>query len=700
MARPVTTADYERRKEDARARAASESRVGRDIGDIPAVVNSQRKATARASFRAFCESYFPRRFTLPWSNDHLKVIAKIEAAVLRGGLFAMAMPRGSGKTTLCECAALWAILIGAHPFVFLIGSCEDHALTMLGNLKAELMHNELLLEDFPEAIYPIRRLENQSRRCVGQLHHGQPTHIAWTADQIIMPTIPGSRASGAIVRVAGLTGNLRGAVHTRPDGRRVRPTLVVLDDPQTDQSARSPSQCAEREATINGAVLGLAGPGRRIAAIMPCTVIRPADLADRMLDREKHPQWQGERTRMVYTWPANEKLWDEYARIRAEELRNDGDGSQATDFYCHHRQKMDEGAVIAWPQRFDHDELSAVQHAVNLRLRDERAFFAEYQNDPLPAEQVDEDELTADAIAAKVNGLTRGTVPMGCDHLTMFIDVQQKLLFYLVAAWESAFTGYVIDYGTWPDQRRPEGSYFTLRDAKVTLAMKAPKAGLEGSIYAGLEALTGELLSREWRRDDGAMLRIERCLIDANWGASTEVIYQFCRQTPHAPIVMPSHGRYVGASSIPFSEYKRKRGDRVGLHWRIPNVQGRRAVRYVLFDSNWWKTFVHARLAVPMGDAGCLSLFGRKPDAHRLLADHLTAEYRVRTEGRGRTVDEWKLRVAGAGGGTSGDNHWLDCLVGCAVAASMQGAVLFGTQPILRPREHRIRLSELQRTKR
>ena len=25
------------------------------------------------------------------------------------------------------------------------------------------------------------------------------------------------------------------------------------------------------------------------------------------------------------------------------------------------------------------------------------------------------------------------------------------------------------------------------------------------------------------------------------------------------------------------------------------------------------------------------------------------------------------------------DNHWLDCLVGCAVAASMQGAVLPGT---------------------
>ncbi len=33
------------------------------------------------------------------------------------------------------------------------------------------------------------------------------------------------------------------------------------------------------------------------------TVVRPDDLADRILDREKYPQWQGERTKMAYAWP-------------------------------------------------------------------------------------------------------------------------------------------------------------------------------------------------------------------------------------------------------------------------------------------------------------------------------------------------------------------------------------------------------------
>jgi len=297
--------------------------------------------------------------------------------------------------------------------------------------------------------------------------------------------------------------------------------------------------------------------------------------------------------------------------------------------------------------------------------------------------------LSADQIAAKTNGLRRAEVPVGANHLTMFIDVQATLLFWLICAWESDFTGYVIDYGAYPDPKRP---YFTLRDARRTLMTMHKGTGQEGAIYAGLEALTGVYLTREFRRDDGACLKVERCLIDANWGTSTDVVYQFCRQSAYAAVLLPSHGRFVGASSVPFAEYKRKTGDRIGLNWRIPNVQGKRAIRHVLYDTNYWKSFVFGRLGVPMGDPGCLSLFGRDPQAHRLLADHLTAEYFVRTQGRGRTVDEWKLRVDGL------DNHWLDCLVGCAVAASMQGATLFGTDLKPAPRK-RIRLSELQRSR-
>ena len=684
-------ADYDAMKEAARARNAELSAIGRDIGDIPEVVDPQRKARGATDFRFFCEAYFPQTFSLPWSDDHLKVIAKIETAVLRGGVFAMAMPRGSGKTTLAETACIWAMLTGAREFVCLIGSDAGHARNMLESIKVEFETNEQLLDDYPEAVFPIHALERIHNRAKGQLAGGKHTRIVWTADEIVLPTIPDSKASGAIIRVAGIESRIRGMKYKRADGRALRPSLVVLDDPQTDESARSDQQVRSRMETLNGAILNLAGPGQKISGIMPCTVIRPGDMADQILDRDKHAAWQGERTKLVYAFPDNEKLWDKYAQIRSDSFRNDGDGHEATEFYREHREAMDAGSAVAWPERHNTDELSAIQHAMNLRLQDERAFWAEYQNEPLPEDEGDTDMLTADQIAAKVNGHPKGEVPMGASHLTMFIDVQGKMLFHTVIAWEDDFTGYVVDYGTYPDQQR---GYFTLREAQKTLGRAAPGAGLEGSIYAGLEKLTEDCLSRRWRRDDGAELRIERCLIDANWGQSTDVVYQFCRQSAHASLVMPSHGRYVGASSIPFSEYKRKRGERVGHHWRIPNVQGRRQVRHVLIDTNYWKSFIHARLSVAMADPGCLSLFGHKPTDHQLLADHLTAEYRVRTEARGRVVDEWKLRAGGP------DNHWLDCLVGCAVAASIQGAVLPGTEARAAPVRQRMRLSEIQKGRR
>lgn len=677
--------DYERHKEVVAERNLRESAKGRDIGSIPEVVDPARKLAAERDFRAFCESYFPATFTLAWSDDHLKVIGQLEESILRGGLFATAMPRGSGKTSLAEVGCIWAILYGHRDFVTLVGADEGHAQQMLDSIKTEMECNEMLLEDFPEAVYPVACLEGIAHRCNGQLCEGERTNIGWTADELVMPTIPGSKASAAIVKVAGITGGLRGMKFKRPDGKTVRPSLVIIDDPQTDGSARSPSQCATRERILAGAVLGLAGPGKKIAGIMPCTVIAPGDMADNMLDRQKHPEWNGTRTKLVYSFPVAEKLWEEYARIRADSLRAERGGVEATEFYAANREAMDAGSRVAWEARHNPDELSAIQHAMNLKLRDERAFFSEYQNEPLPEEESRGDDLTPDMVAGKINRMPRGVVPMGCNRVTSFVDVQASLLFYAVAAWEDDFTGYVVDYGTFPDQHSP---YFTLRDAKHTLSRAVKATGLEGQIYGGLESLTGALLAKEWARDDGASLKVERLMIDANWGSSTDTIYQFCRQSAHSGLLLPSHGKYVGAASVPMREYTKKPGDKVGLNWRMPNVQGRRAVRYAIYDTNWWKSFVHARLSVAMGDRGCLSMFGKEPREHRMFADQVCSEYRVRTTGRGREVDEWKLRPERP------DNHFLDCLVGCAVAASIQGVMLPDSQDTSRAKRPRLDIDE------
>jgi Phage terminase large subunit (GpA). len=93
-------------------------------------------------------------------------------------------------------------------------------------------------------------------------------------------------------------------------------------------------------------------------------------------------------------------------------------------------------------------------------------------------------------------------------------------------------------------------------------------------------------------------------------------------------------------------------------------------VRHVLIDTNHWKSFVAQRLATAVGDRGALTLYGDDPERHRLLSQHMASEFRVRTEGRGRKLDEWRHRPERP------DNDWWDCLVGCAVAASLQGVEL------------------------
>jgi hypothetical protein len=85
-------------------------------------------------------------------------------------------------------------------------------------------------------------------------------------------------------------------------------------------------------------------------------------MADNILDRDKHPEWNGERTKMVYSFPANEKLWQQYAQLRADSPRRGNAGEEATAFYRANRDAMDAGAAVAWPERFNHDELSAIQH--------------------------------------------------------------------------------------------------------------------------------------------------------------------------------------------------------------------------------------------------------------------------------------------------------------------------------------------------
>ena len=516
MAKKPTTPkgkDYQKVKERSKARSAKITLSGQDIAPIPKCVNPDRRARAANDLRYFCDTYFPHLFYLGWGEDHVRIISKIERVVRNRETIAFAMPRGSGKTTLCLVAVQWAILYAYHHFVQFICADMDSAQIALANVKAHLSGNDLLLEDFPEAIYPIRMLDGESRRCTGQRYMGVRTCIGWNNDEIIMPTIPGSPCSGSIIRVTGITGSIRGALHTRKDGTQVRPTLALCDDPQTDQSAKSPLQTAERLAIINGAIKGLAGPGERTAILVPCTVIQSGDLADQLLNRSRNPMWQGERMKMLNSLPVNTAKWDEYWKIRTDEFAAGGDGSISTKFYADNQDIMDAGAHAPWPQRHNTDELSAIQHAMNIKYDDEASFFAEYQNEPKSGVNNRDLMLTVQHVMDKSNGRKKSEIPIACTKLTMFIDVHDKVLFYTVCGWQDDFTGFIIEYGTFPPQ---PVAHFAAEDVQVTLQSLFPGANVEGALQSGLEKLVTLALGTDYKRGAGLM-RIDRLLVDMGY---------------------------------------------------------------------------------------------------------------------------------------------------------------------------------------
>lgn len=705
----IATADnggaYERHKQRTAERQKAQRAVEREVSGklLKALrsINRERRLRGATDLPYFLKTYFPDKYKLPWSRDHERILGTIQAGVQAGdGLSAIAMPRGSGKTSICEGACLWAILYGFHRMVMLVAATGGDAKKRLQVISSGLTFNDAIAADFPEICVVLREVRTAKQK--RPLFLGEDIPLVLRAEELTIPWLFGFRewcaenkvaddgiglgvAMDAHICVAGITGAIRGRNHTRKDGSVVRPSLALVDDPQTRESAGSVPQRTELAEIIQGDVLGLAGPEDSMACLMPCTIIQPGDLAAEFTDRTKHPDWRGEVTKAIYAWPTNDAFWTEYQEVREQSLSAYGDIRLATKLYRDRQAEADEGCVVAWPEKVKRGFVSAVQELMDLRYRmGEGAFAAEYQNEPLTPDQGA--KLTPAQIFTKVNRVPRRSLPPETTKLVCFQDVQDTVLYWMVAAFWDGFSGAVVDYGVWPEQRSRMFALPSINERGVTLERYYGK-GVEGSLFAGLKESTDRLLGQY----GGGSVPMSRMLIDAK--DRTDLVFQFCSQSGHPGVVMPRFGRGVRAADNPLTDRKRKQGETIGLHWFIRTPDNRR-LRTLTYDTNYWKSETYKRLAAPMGGAACISLFGDESDQwqHEILASHILAEDPVenRVESKDRTVVEWRLRP-------HEDNHWWDCLVGCAVAASEQGIAL---REVAGPRQSaprkRLSLSEMQ----
>lgn len=671
-----------RKREADRARRAAVTARGQEIGQIRKVVNPERRNRARLSLRFHLETYHAQTFNCPWANYHLVLMERGEYVTHHGGWFAFAMPRGGGKSSIAEGLVEWAILHGHKHWPLLLGATDDKAVRRLKNIKTELRRNALLAEDFPEICQPVRALGRSARRAEGQLCCGAPTAMEWSDNQIALPTIveeewerwaeesftshsleKPAKVGGAIVTALGLLGDIRGLAVKTESLDSIRPDMAIPDDPQTRESSKSYIQSQHRAAIITGDVAYLNGPTSKMSVLMPGTVINKGDMVDQMLDRDLNPEWRGERHKMVISFPVREDLWDRYAELRRGCLRLDQSMEVPNNFYRDNREAMDEGAEVSWASRVEDGCLSAIQHAMNLKLRDPIAFAAEAQNEPITSADFEQIVVPVTKIMTKIGHLPRGVVPQYVNKLCVHIDVQQRLLYWAAVGASLQFEATLIDANTSPQQGR---SYFSYKEQLRTIQDVYPGLHLDQQLYAAIQELIDDLANRTYLREDGAEMKIDLILVDCGWEDQT--VIKACRESPWRAIVMPSQGLPILAKDTPLSLRRPKAGEVKGHDWLVKPKPDNKSVLYMQVDANSWKTQTHLSLAVESGP-GSLKLWSDIPEKHRLTAEHLNAETAVKVTAGERTCWEWSLKPGA-------DNHRFDNVYQAMAGLSRLGCIL------------------------
>jgi hypothetical protein len=626
----------------------------RDIGAVPEVVNPERRAQCERNLRAFLETYLAPTFFLAWSKDHLEVIEKLQVAVLSGGQFAVAMPRGSGKSSMVIAAAIWALIYGHRHFVVAVGASADMAAVMATAFQSELEANDLLNEDFPEICMPIRALDGIAQRAKSQLSQGERTAMQWRTARLVLPTIAGSKASGSLFVCKGITGSFRGLQHKTRDGATIRPDLVLVDDPQDDEIAASPLQVAKLERVLAGTVLGLGGPKSVIAAVATCTVIQGDDLADRLLNSERHPEWQGRRFAMIKSWPAEKDgLWREYERLYREGLR-EGNTGKARKYYHDHKAAMDAGAEMAWPERMLDGDESALQSAMNLRIeRGTNAFQAEYQNDP-QASHPGLYDLTAQVVASRVVGLPRLSLPAWAKFLILSGDLNHYGINWTAVAFDNHGTAHLVEYGQYPEG----GELVSAATAETTTG--APQIATGVRKWAAAMLALPFMLGKK-------RVRPNALLLDGNYMTQTVFLVANALRAERYPL---SVGRAKSAR-----QYREPKGDRLigrPQPW-VASQKGQHGEE-VVYCADYWRMIAQKAFLLDPGVPGACTLRAGTREETEPLANEICAEVLV---AQAENLWDWRLKPGHR-------NDKLDALVGAYALAGLLGVTMSGGEQVWR----------------
>lgn len=614
----------------------------------------------KVDFEGFLLKFFPHIFGNALFNDQKEQVKGVEQAIIKGDSRAFAAMRGGGKTSIVRCAAIWAMLYGHRRYVVIVGATGADAENSIKYIKGEFETNEALLHTFPEILMPIAYLDGSSRRASLHMVDGERTRMEYGRSKVILPTVDPlklpewqkANGCGSVMEIRSIDGAVRGL-----NTNGIRPDLVLLDDLETRDSIKSLRATDEIRLKIDTDISGLAGQQSKLTMLYIGTIMADDSVTAEMTDPKIRPTWSGKRYQYMKSFPKEEKMWEKYM-----EMRKDTDfygPEKAREYYLENKDKMLEGAEVAWPEGFDPDRyIDAVEkfYATWVDRGDNGLIFiaCELQNDPAMLDNGEDTNLTIEFVCRKLTGIDKGRIPSEAGILTGFIDVHgmNNVLYWGNMASTQKFTGYMLDYGVWP-QKGTIGDYY--------------QGSQESVVGQALRDLEKYLMEKVYRTDKGVELQ-PTYGVDCGWGETQSSVYQFCRQTKNRNF-FPTKGESVkGRNFNGMGNKDLLRGD----NWReMQATKERIQTMAYLFNADYWKRFTANRILTPFGEQGCFGFYGSTPEVHIPLAKHCVAEKpkKMIEKGTSNEFEVWDLLP-------NRQNHYWDVLVGCHLMAGIKGASL------------------------
>jgi phage terminase large subunit GpA-like protein len=263
----------------------------------------------------------------------------------------------------------------------------------------------------------------------------------------------------------------------------------------------------------------------------------------------------------------------------------------------------------------------------------------------------------------------RGLVPAEAQAFTIGLDIGKRVAHWVAIAWFQDGSGVVVDYGE--------------------LEIPTDSMGLESAILYALRAFRARC-EMGWAWENHADKRPpDQVWIDSGYQGSSEYyrpVYMFVKES--GPL---DENRYQACKGFGETDGRQVRYQApskinkeivlIGEEYHFTYDASQQVYR-VDINADHWKSFLHARLAVPLAapyNAGTLVLFNDLPKNHDKFIKHLLAESQTQEwhEKKSRYVWVWKRK--------SKQNHKLDAAYMACAAGHFCGVRLIESDPLPPP---------------